>query len=53
MIYSEATDKWKVEGYQHSYGNTLATETYGTSDMNAYEIIEVSLNMKRQKSENV
>ena len=47
MIYSEATDKWKVEGYQHSYGNTLATETYGTSDMNAYEIIEVSLNMKK------
>lgn len=47
VIYSEATDKWKVEGYQHSYGNTLATETYGTSDMNAYEIIEVSLNMKK------
>ena len=47
VIYSEATDKWKVDGYQHSYGNTLATETYGTSDMNAYEIIEVSLNMKK------
>ena len=47
VIYSEASDKWKVEGYQHSYGNTLATETYGTSDMNAYEIIEVSLNMKK------
>lgn len=47
VIYSEATDKWKIEGYQHSYGNTLATETYGTSDMNAYEIIEVSLNMKK------
>ncbi len=47
VIYSEATDKWKIEGYQHSYGNTLATETYGTSDMNAYEIIEASLNMKK------
>lgn len=47
VIYSEATDKWKVDGYQHSYRNTLATETYGTSDMNAYEIIEVSLNMKK------
>jgi len=47
VIYSEVTDKWKVDGYQHSYGNTLATETYGTSDMNAYEIIEVSLNMKK------
>ena len=43
IIYSEAADTWKIEGFQHSYGNTLATETFGTSDMNAYEIIEASL----------
>ncbi|MCI7233843.1 MAG: hypothetical protein MR546_08045 [Oscillospiraceae bacterium] len=36
VIYSEATDTWKIDGFQHSYGNTLATETFGTSDMNAY-----------------
>lgn len=47
VIYSEATDTWKIDGFQHSYGNTLATETFGTSDMNAYEIIEASLNMKK------
>ncbi|MCM1523807.1 MAG: SNF2-related protein [Ruminococcus sp.] len=45
--YSEATDKWKVDGYKSAYSNTLATETYGTADMNAYEIIEATLNMKK------
>lgn len=45
--YSEAADKWKVEGWRTAYANTLATETYGTQDMSAYEIIEAALNMKK------
>ncbi|MCH5199706.1 MAG: AAA family ATPase [Oscillospiraceae bacterium] len=47
VTYSEVTDKWKVEGWQKSYNNTLSTETYGTADMNAYQIIEATLNMKK------
>ena len=47
VIYSAATDKWKVDGWQKCYDNILATETYGTHDMNAYEIIEATLNMKK------
>lgn len=47
VTYSEATDKWKVEGWQKGYNNTLSTETYGTADMNAYQIIEATLNMKK------
>ena len=45
--YSEAADKLKVEGWRKAYSNTLATETYGTQDMSAYEIIEAALNMKK------
>ena len=47
VTYSEATDKWKIDGWQGAYKNTLATQTYGTSDLNAYELIEAALNMKR------
>ena len=47
VTYSEATDKWKVEGWKGAYENSLASQTYGTSDKNAYEIIEATLNLKR------
>ena len=47
VTYMPATDKWKVEGWRSAYENVLATETYGTFDMNAYEIIEATLNMQK------
>ncbi len=47
VTYMPATDKWKVEGWRSAYENVLATETYGTYDMNAYEIIEATLNMQK------
>ena len=47
VTYMPATDKWKVEGWRSAYENTLANETYGTFDMNAYEIIEATLNMQK------
>ncbi len=47
VIYSPATDKWKIEGYKKAYNNTLATQTYGTAYMSAYELIELTLNMKK------
>ena len=47
VTYMPATDKWKVEGWRSAYENTLANETYGTLDMNAYEIIENTLNMQK------
>ena len=47
VTYMPATDKWKIEGWRSAYNNVLATETYGTFDMNAYEIIEATLNMQK------
>ena len=47
VTYMPATDRWKVDGYKSAYENTLANETYGTYDMNAYELIEATLNMQK------
>ena len=47
VTYMPATDKWKVEGWRSAYENTLASETYGTQDIKAYEIIEATLNMQK------
>ena len=47
VTYMQATDKWKIENWRSTYSNTLATETYGTHDINAYEIIEATLNMQK------
>ncbi|MGN1136344.1 MAG: SNF2-related protein, partial [Oscillospiraceae bacterium] len=47
VTYMPATDKWKIEGWRSAYSNTLATETYGTHDISAYEIIEATLNMQK------
>ncbi len=47
VTYMPATDKWKIEGWRSAYENVLATETYGIVGMNAYEIIEATLNMQK------
>jgi len=44
--YSKLTGEWRIEGKNKDYGNVKAISTYGTKRVNAYEIIEDSLNLK-------
>ena len=44
--YSEYTGEWNIEGKSGDRGNLNATSTYGTDRMNAYRIIENTLNMR-------
>ena len=44
--YSDVTGQWNVKGKNADYGNTLANMTYGTSRVNAYRILEDSLNLR-------
>jgi N12 class adenine-specific DNA methylase/transcriptional regulator with XRE-family HTH domain len=45
--YSDVTGQWYVKGKNaDSYNNILATGTYGTKRVNAYKIIEDSLNLR-------
>ena len=44
--YSSITGEWRVEGKNHDRGNVKAISTYGTKRINAYEIIETTLNLK-------
>ncbi len=44
--YSKLTGEWNVEGKSYDRGNLKAYNTYGTKRVNAYKIIEDTLNMK-------
>ena len=44
--YSNITGEWRMEGKGMDPGNVKAFSTYGTKRINAYEIIEVTLNLK-------
>ncbi len=44
--YSQITGEWRIEGKSKDRGNVKAFNTYGTKRINAYEIIEDSLNLK-------
>ena len=44
--YSKITGEWRIEGKSKDRGNVKAYSTYGTMRVNAYEIIEDSLNLK-------
>jgi len=44
--YSKLTGEWNVEGKSYDRGNLKAYNTYGTKRVNAYKIIEETLNMK-------
>ena len=44
--YSGITGKWCIEGKSTDRGNVKAISTYGTKRINAYEIIETTLNLK-------
>ena len=44
--YSSITGEWRIEGKSTDRGNVKAISTYGTKRINAYEIIEDTLNLK-------
>ena len=47
--FSNLTSEWNVEGKSRDRGNDLAEMTYGTSRVNAYKLIEDTLNLKETK----
>src|SRR5659263_79213 len=44
--YSNLTSEWNIEGKNHDRSNIKAYNTYGTSRINGYRIIEETLNLK-------
>ena len=44
--YSKITGEWRIEDKNKDRGNVKAISTYGTKRINAYEIIEDTLNLK-------
>ena len=44
--FSPFTSEWNIEGKSYNKGNVRAYNTYGTSRINAYKIIEETLNLK-------
>ena len=44
--FSKATGTWNIEGKSNDRGNIKAVSTYGTERINAYKIIEETLNLK-------
>lgn len=46
VMYSDITGEWRVTGKSHDRGNVKAYSTYGTNRINAYKIIENTLNLR-------
>ena len=44
--YSEYTADWNIENKNYDKSNVMANSTYGTERVNAYKIIEETLNLK-------
>ncbi|MCC8073394.1 MAG: DEAD/DEAH box helicase family protein [Clostridiales bacterium] len=44
--FSPFTSEWNIEGKSYDRGNVKAYNTYGTTRINAYKIIEETLNLK-------
>ena len=44
--FTDVTGLWNIKGKNADFGNTLTNMTYGTSRVNAYKILEDSLNLK-------
>ena len=44
--FSAYTGEWRIEGKSLDIGNVKASTTYGTNRINAYKIIEETLNLK-------
>ncbi|MEK4181696.1 SNF2-related protein [Aeribacillus sp. FSL K6-1121] len=46
VSYSPITSSWYIKGKSKDKGNILAESTFGTTRMNAYKILEETLNLK-------
>ena len=46
VSYSPTTSAWNISNKKLDAGNVRANTTYGTRDVNAYKIIEETLNLK-------
>ena len=46
LHYSPYTSEWNIEGKSYDRGNVKAYSTYGTTRINAYKILEETLNLK-------
>jgi len=47
MHYSELTGEWQVKGARHApFNDILGRTTYGTSSINAYQILQETLNLR-------
>ena len=44
--YSDITGEWNIQGKSYDRGNVKAYNTYGTSRINGYKIIEDTVNLK-------
>ena len=45
--YSKTTGDWRIKGKQlDNFGNPIVNNTYGTQRINAYEILEATLNLR-------
>ena len=49
VSYLDHTSAWNISGKNLDISNFLVNTTYGTKDINAYEIIEDTLNLKTVK----
>lgn len=47
--YSQFTGEWNIEGKSYDRGNVKANSTYGTNRINAYKIMEQTLNLRDVK----
>ena len=47
--YSQYNSEWYITSKNYDYSNVKANKTYGTNRINAYEIIEKTLNLKDVK----
>ncbi len=46
IMYSEYTHEWRIKGKNTDSTNPLVNSTYGTNRINAYKILEDTLNLK-------
>ena len=49
VSYSPVSSAWNISNKAKDVGNVRANTTYGTQDMNAYKIVEETLNLKTVK----
>ena len=49
VLYAPATGAWRINGKNAGNGNAKAEKAYGTDFLNAYALVDLSLNLKEAK----